>query len=109
MTGDKAVELINEWLNLAKEIGDMNLNRMEYDEERYNYAMDRMDVIRQEINEYHKHMNECKKKEGVKTDSFFICRKDKAGVQGTLSPAGSRAEPCPRRAQCVDGEAVNSY
>lgn len=22
MTGDKAVELINEWLNLAKEIGD---------------------------------------------------------------------------------------
>ena len=33
MTGDKAVELINEWLNLAKEIGDMNLNRMEYDEE----------------------------------------------------------------------------
>ena len=37
MTGDKAVELINEWLNLAKEVGDMNLNRMEYDEERYNY------------------------------------------------------------------------
>ena len=35
MTGDKAVELINEWLNLAKEVGDMNLNRMEYDEERY--------------------------------------------------------------------------
>lgn len=32
MTGDKAVELINEWLNLAKEVGDMNLNRMEYDE-----------------------------------------------------------------------------
>lgn len=26
MTGDKAVELINEWLNLAKEVGDMNLN-----------------------------------------------------------------------------------
>lgn len=25
MTGDKAVELINEWLNLAKEVGDMNL------------------------------------------------------------------------------------
>lgn len=38
MTGDKAVELINEWLNLAKEVGDMNLNRMEYDEERYNYG-----------------------------------------------------------------------
>lgn len=63
MTGDKAVELINEWLNLAKEVGDMNLNRMEYDEERYNYAMDRMDVIRQEINEYHEQMN---KKERTK-------------------------------------------
>lgn len=62
MTGDKAVELINEWLNLAKEVGDMNLNRMEYDEERYNYAMDRMDVIRQEINDYHEKMNKCKKK-----------------------------------------------
>lgn len=56
MTGDKAVELINEWLNLAKEVGDMNLNRMEYDEERYNYAMDRMDVIRQKINDYHEQM-----------------------------------------------------
>lgn len=59
MTGDKAVELINEWLNLAIEVGDMNLNRMEYDEERYNYAMERMDVIRKEINEYHEHMNKC--------------------------------------------------
>lgn len=46
MTEDRAVELINEWLKLAKEVGDMNLNRMEYDEERYNYAMDRMNVIR---------------------------------------------------------------
>lgn len=53
MTDDKAVALINEWLNLAKDVGDMNLNRMEYDEERYNYAMDRMNVIRQKINEYH--------------------------------------------------------
>lgn len=57
MTGDKAVELINEWLNLAKEVGDMNLNRMEYDEERYNYAMDRMDVIREKIQKYHEQMN----------------------------------------------------
>lgn len=38
MTEDKAVELINEWLELAKEVSDMNLNRMEYDEERYEYA-----------------------------------------------------------------------
>lgn len=57
MTGDEAVALINEWLSLAKEVGDMNLNRMEYDEERYNYAMDRMDVIRKEIQEYHEKMN----------------------------------------------------
>lgn len=56
MTEDRAVELINEWLNLAKEVGDMNLNRMEYDEERYNYAMNRMNVIRQEINDYHEQM-----------------------------------------------------
>lgn len=57
MTADQAVELINEWLNLAKEVSDMNLNRMEYDEERYNYAMERMDVIRKEINDYHEKMN----------------------------------------------------
>ena len=56
MTEDRAVELINEWLKLAMEVGDMNLNRMEYDEERYNYAMDRMNVIRQEINDYHEKM-----------------------------------------------------
>lgn len=56
MTDDKAVALINEWLNLAKEVGDMNLNCMEYDEERYNYAMDRMDAIRHEINDYHEQM-----------------------------------------------------
>ena len=30
---------------------------LRYDEERHNYAMDRMDVIRQEINEYHEQMN----------------------------------------------------
>lgn len=56
MTEDRAVELINEWLKLAMEVGDMNLNRMEYDEERYNYEMDRMNVIRQEINDYHEKM-----------------------------------------------------
>lgn len=59
MTEDKAVALINEWLELAKEVGDMNLNRMEFDEDRYEYAMKRMDVIRKEINEYHKQMNKC--------------------------------------------------
>lgn len=57
MPEDKAVELINEWLELAKEVSDMNLNRMEYDEERYEYAMDRMDVIRKKIQEYHEQMN----------------------------------------------------
>lgn len=59
MTADEAVELINEWLNLAKEVGDMNLNRMEFDEDRYEYAMKRMDVIREKINEYHEQMNKC--------------------------------------------------
>lgn len=43
MTEDKAVELINEWLELAKEVSDMNLNRM--------------DVIRKKIQEYHEQMN----------------------------------------------------
>lgn len=59
MSEDKAVELINEWLNLAKEVGDMNLNRIEYNENRYEYAMKRMDVIREKIQEYHKQMNKC--------------------------------------------------
>lgn len=53
MSEDKAVELINEWLSLAKKVSDMNLNRVEFDEDRYEYAMNRMDVIRQAINEYH--------------------------------------------------------
>ena len=59
MSEDKAVELINEWLNLAKEVSDMNLNRMEYNEERYEDAMERMDFIRKMINEYHENMNKC--------------------------------------------------
>ena len=59
MSEDKAVELINEWLNLAKEVSDMNFNRMEYDEERYEYAMERMDVIREKIQKYHEQMNKC--------------------------------------------------
>ena len=59
MSEDKAVELINEWLNLAKEVSDMNLNRMEYDEERYGYAMERMDVIREKTQKYHEQMNKC--------------------------------------------------
>lgn len=59
MTADEAVALINEWLELAKEVGDMNLNRMEFDEDRYEYAMDRMDIIRKEVNEYRKNMNKC--------------------------------------------------
>lgn len=46
MNDDKAVELINEWLELAKEVGDMNLNRMDYDETRYNKAIQRIEEIR---------------------------------------------------------------
>lgn len=53
MTEDKAVALINEWLELAKEVGDMNLNHIEFDEDRYEYAMKRMDVIREKIQKYH--------------------------------------------------------
>ena len=57
MNENTAVELINEWLELAKEVSDMNLNRVEYDEDRYNFAMDQMDVIRKKIQEYHEQMN----------------------------------------------------
>ena len=53
MTEDTAVELINEWLSLAKEVGDMHLNRIEFDESRYNHAMNRINDIRQKISEYH--------------------------------------------------------
>lgn len=75
MTEDRAVELINEWLNLAKEVGNMNLNRMEYDEERYNYAMDRMNVIRQEINDYHEQMfSEAK---GINSKIIDSCKQEK--------------------------------
>lgn len=56
MNNDKAVELINEWLELAKEVGDMNLNRMDYDETRYNKAIQRIEEIRVQIEEY----NNCK-------------------------------------------------
>ena len=62
VTEDCAVALINEWLELAKEVGDMSLNRIEYDEDRYEYAMARMDVIRKAINDYHDQMlnrNKC--------------------------------------------------
>lgn len=59
MTEDKAVELINEWLELAKEVGDMNLNRMEFDEDRYNYAMNRIEEIREQAETYNQKMRGC--------------------------------------------------
>lgn len=58
MNEDKAIQLINEWLELVKEVSDMNLNRIEYDETRYNYAMERMGKIRAKIENYHKHIHE---------------------------------------------------
>lgn len=58
MNEDKAVELINEWLELAKEVGDMNLNRIEYDETRYNKAIQRIEEIREQVEEYNKRMHE---------------------------------------------------
>jgi hypothetical protein len=59
MTEDKAIELINEWLELAKEVGDMNLNRMEFDEDRYNYAMNRIEEIREQVEVYNQKMRGC--------------------------------------------------
>lgn len=59
MTEDKAIELINEWLELAKEVGDMNLNRMEFDEDRYNYAMNRIEEIREQVEAYNQKMRWC--------------------------------------------------
>ena len=58
MNEDKAVQLINEWLELAKEVGDMNLNRIEYDETRYNKAIQRIEEIRAQVEEYNKCMHE---------------------------------------------------
>lgn len=58
MNDDKAVELINEWLELAKEVGDMNLNRMEYNETRYNKAIQRIEEIRAQVEEYNEHKHE---------------------------------------------------
>ena len=60
ITEDKAVALINEWLELAKEVSDMNLNRVEYDEDRYEYAMERIEEIRAKVEEYNEHMNKGK-------------------------------------------------
>ena len=54
----QAKELINEWLELAKEVGDMNLNRMDYDETRYNKAIQRMEEIRVQVAEYNEHKHE---------------------------------------------------
>lgn len=59
MTEDKAIELINEWLELAKEVGDMNLNRMEFDEDRYNYAMNRIEEIREQVETYNQKIRGC--------------------------------------------------
>lgn len=58
MNEDKAVQLINEWVELAKEVGDMNLNRMDYDETRYNKAIQRIEEIRVQVEEYNKRMHE---------------------------------------------------
>lgn len=57
MNEDKAIQLINEWLELAKEVGDMNLNRIEFNETRYNYAIQRIEEIRVKVEEYNEHMN----------------------------------------------------
>lgn len=58
MNEDKAIQLINEWLELAKEVGDMNLNRVEYNETRYNKAIQRIEEIRVQVAEYNEHKHE---------------------------------------------------
>jgi hypothetical protein len=89
MTEDKAVELINEWLELAKEVSDMNLNRMEYDEERYEYAMDRMDVIRKKNSRISR--TDEQKKRGLNLSfDFFIFDEYNEIREGTPRGVASR-------------------
>lgn len=49
---------LDEILELAKEVGDMNLNRMDYDETRYNKAIQRIEEIRVQVEEYNEHKHE---------------------------------------------------
>ena len=53
MDEKKAMELINEWLRLAKKVGEMNLQKIEYDEAYHDTAVERMEVIRSSLEEYH--------------------------------------------------------
>lgn len=53
MTNDDAFNLITEWLSLANEVSDMSLNRATFDEHRYNYAINRVDIIRHKIYQYY--------------------------------------------------------
>lgn len=62
MTDIQLTELITEELTLSKEVEDMEASQVEFNEERYKYAMARMDMIQKEIQKYHEQMNKCKKK-----------------------------------------------
>lgn len=57
MTDIQLTELITEGLTLSKEVEDMEASQVEFNEERYKYAMARMDMIQKEIQKYHEQMN----------------------------------------------------
>lgn len=56
MNETEALKQINEWLAMARELGEMNLNRVPYDEIKYNKYMERMDEIRHNLDAYHEQM-----------------------------------------------------
>lgn len=57
MTDIQLEELITEGLTLSKEVEDMEASQAEFNEERYKYAMARMDMIQKEIQKYHEQTN----------------------------------------------------
>lgn len=63
MTNDECMELINEWLIIAKEIGDMNLNRVEFDQKKHDELMERLDIIKEQVEKYHTEMKAKLKKD----------------------------------------------
>lgn len=62
MTDTQLAELITEGLTLSKEVADMEANQVEFNEERYKYAMARMDIIQKEIQKDHDSIFENKKR-----------------------------------------------
>lgn len=76
MTDIQLTELITEGLTLSKEVEDMEASQVEFNEERYKYAMARMDMIQKEIQKYHEQMNKCKKR--WSQNRLFFIKKTRA-------------------------------